>query len=60
MRHRLTDAAHAQPSNKPAALQDGPMDKVLRWVDRGVWRLPLALTLLNGSIAAIGLVVLLR
>jgi hypothetical protein len=36
------------------------MDKVLHWVDRGVWRLPLALTLLNGSIAAIGLVVLLR
>jgi hypothetical protein len=36
------------------------MDKALHWVERGVWRLPLALTLLNGFVAAIVLVVLLR
>jgi hypothetical protein len=48
------------PSDKQAALEEGSMDKVLLWIDRGVWRLPLALTLLNGFGAAIGLVVLLR
>jgi hypothetical protein len=36
------------------------MGKALHWVDQGVWRLPLVLTLLNGFVAAIGLVVLLR
>ena len=43
-----------------AVLEDWSMDKTLRSIDRGVWRLPLALTLLNGFGAAIGMVVLFR
>jgi hypothetical protein len=55
----LTEQAQGHPWNKKSCLGGWSMDKLLRWVDREVYNLPLVLMLHSAIFVGLALVVFL-